>query len=59
LANIDAPTEIRSIEEFDSKLKALNDAIRDVIEKNVKLTKPSPYAKSWWTTELTKAKSKM
>ena len=59
LANIDAPTEIRSIEEFDSKLKALNDAIRDAIEKNVKLTKPSPYAKRWWTTELTKAKRKM
>jgi len=59
LANIPPPTEIDSIEEFDTKLKALNDAIRNAIGKTIKLTKPSPYAKRWWTMELTDAKKKM
>jgi hypothetical protein len=59
LANIPPPTEIGPIEEFDTKLKALNDTIRDAIGKTIKLTKPSPYAKRWWTMELTGVKKKM
>jgi hypothetical protein len=49
LANIPPPTEIGSIKEFDTKLKALSDAIRDAIGKTIKPTKLSPYAKRWWT----------
>jgi hypothetical protein len=59
LANIPPPTEIGLIKEFDTKLKALNDAIGDAVGKTVKLTKLSPYEKRWWTMELTGAKKKM
>jgi Endonuclease-reverse transcriptase len=58
LANISPPTEINSIEEFDIKLKDINDAVQNAVGKHVKLTKPSPYAKRWWTKELTDAKKK-
>jgi hypothetical protein len=56
LANIPPPAEIDLTEEFDAKLKALNVAIKDAIGKTVELTKPSPYAKQWWTIELMEAK---
>jgi len=36
---------LKCLEEFDTKLKALNNAIRDAIGKTIKLTKPSPYTK--------------
>lgn len=39
------PAQIENIEEFNDKLKALNDAIQDTIRKHVELTKPSPYVK--------------
>ena len=58
LTNIPPPVEINNIEEFDSRLKSLNEAVQNTVEKHVKLTKPSPYSKRWWTTELTKAKRK-
>jgi hypothetical protein len=59
LTNIPPPTEIESIQEFDTALKNLNRAIQDAIEKHVKLTKPSPYSKRWWTSDLANEKKKM
>jgi Reverse transcriptase (RNA-dependent DNA polymerase) len=59
LANIPPPAEIESIEMFNDRLNKLNGAIHDAIEKHVKLTKPSPYSKRWWTAELSEAKKAM
>jgi hypothetical protein len=59
LANIPPPTEIESTQEFDDRLKTLNETIQDAIKKHVKMTKPSPYSKRWWTTELADEKKKM
>jgi len=59
LANIPAPTEINNILDFNAALNNLNQAIQDAIEKHVKLTKPSPYSKRWWTTELANEKRTM
>jgi len=59
LTNIPPPTEIKNTQEFNTALKNLNGAIQDAIEKHVKLTKPSPYSKRWWMTELTNEKKKM
>ena len=59
LANAPPPTEIASIQEFNDKLKTLNEKIQNAIEKHVKLTTPSPYSKRWWTKELADEKKKM
>jgi hypothetical protein len=59
LTNIPLPTEIESIQEFDEKLKNLNEKIQDAINKHVKLMTPCPYSKRWWTPELTDEKKKM
>jgi 23S rRNA pseudoU1915 N3-methylase RlmH len=59
LANLSEPTEIEDIHTFKSKLKKLNEAVQDAIEKHIKLTKPSPYSKRWWSTELANEKKKM
>ena len=59
LANIPEPTEIADIETFNSRLKKLNEAIQDAIEKHVKVTKPSPYSKRWWSPQLANEKKKM
>jgi hypothetical protein len=58
LADLPMPTKIADIKTFDRKLKTLNDTIQDAIKKHVKLTKPSPYMKRWWTIELTIEKKK-
>jgi hypothetical protein len=58
LANLPMPTEIADVETFNSKLKTLNDTIQDTIMKHVKLMKPSPYMKRWWTSELMTEKKK-
>jgi hypothetical protein len=47
LAALPAPTEIMSEQEFDNKLKTLNDAIQDMVKKHVRTSKPSPYSKRW------------
>jgi hypothetical protein len=59
LANMSPPTGIKSIQDFNAMLKNLNEAIQDATEKHVKMTKPSPYSKRWWTTELANEKKKM
>ena len=59
LANLPAPTEIADIQDFELRLKKLNEAIQNAIKKHVKLMKPSPYPKRWWLTELTGEKKKM
>jgi hypothetical protein len=58
LTDLPTPTEITDIETFDRRLKTLNDTIQNAITKHVKLTKPSPYMKRWWTSELTIEKKK-
>jgi hypothetical protein len=40
-------------------LNNLNQVIQEAIEKHVKLIKPSPYSKRWWTTELANEKKAM
>jgi hypothetical protein len=59
LTNILPPTEIESAQDFNTALKNLNEAIQNAIEKHVKLTKPSPYSKRWWTSELASEKKKI
>jgi 23S rRNA pseudoU1915 N3-methylase RlmH len=58
LTNIPPPAEIKDTQEFNNKLKLLNEAIQDAISKHVKLTKPSPYSKRWWSKELADEKKK-
>jgi len=59
LTNLPPPTEIPSIPNFDEKLKTLNEVIQDTINKNVELSKPSPYSKQWWLPELSEEKKQM
>jgi hypothetical protein len=59
LANVPPPTEITSIQEFNDKLKTLNEKIQNTIEIHVKLTTLSPYSKRWWMKELADEKKKM
>jgi len=59
LTNLPLPTEIPSIQNFDKKLKMLNEAIQDAINKNVELSKPSPYSKWWWSPGLSEEKKQM
>jgi hypothetical protein len=47
------------MQDFDHRLKKINEAIQDAINKHVKLTKPSPYSKRWWSMELSAEKKKM
>jgi hypothetical protein len=56
LANLPPPTEIENIQTFTDRL---NETMQKAIEKHVKLTKPSPYSKRWWSTELANEKKKM
>lgn len=44
--------EIRSVEDFDTSLMALMSLIGDVIQETVPISKPSPFAKRWWSKEL-------
>ena len=59
LANIPIPTVIDDIQDFNTALDNLNQAIQDAIEKHIKITKPSPYSKRWWTSELANEKKAM
>jgi hypothetical protein len=38
LDNLPSPTEITNVQDFDSKLNALNTAIQDAINKHIQLT---------------------
>ncbi|KAF8234592.1 hypothetical protein L208DRAFT_1548324 [Tricholoma matsutake] len=58
LTDIPLPTEIDSIQEFNHRLKTLNEKIQATIEKHVKLTTLSPYSKRWWMKELADKKRK-
>ena len=59
LANLPPPTEIENVQMFTDRLKVLNETIQKAIEGHVKLTKPSPYSKRWWSTELANEKKRM
>ena len=56
LDNISPPVQIMSITSFNQKLKDLNTAMWGVINKHVKLSKPSLYSKRWWSSDLAKEK---
>ena len=56
LDNILPPEQIMSIASFNHKLNDLNTAMWGIIDKHVKLSKPSPYSKRWWSTDLAKEK---
>ena len=58
LDNIPIPTEIHDTDTFTHRLNMLNEKIQNAIKLHVKLTKPSPYSKRWWSTDLTKEKKK-
>jgi hypothetical protein len=59
LANIPLPTVIKSIQDFNTALNNLNQAIQEAIEKHIKLKKPSAYSKRWWMSELANKKKAM
>ena len=50
------PVQITSITSFNHKLNNLNTAVWGTVDKHVKLSKPSPYPKRWWSTDLAKEK---
>jgi hypothetical protein len=52
LQNLPAPNPITSKEEAQDRLNSLLEAIITTIEEKVPLSKPSPYAKRWWSAEL-------
>ncbi|KAF5383195.1 hypothetical protein D9615_004913 [Tricholomella constricta] len=51
------PTEIYSLDTFKGRLQALNTILQEAIQEHVPMTKPSPYMKRWWSTELKAMKS--
>jgi len=59
LLEMEPPRELNSKEELINTLDRLEATIRRVIEKVVPRKKPSPYAKSWWTKELEKARKRV
>ncbi|KAF8223272.1 hypothetical protein L208DRAFT_1518440 [Tricholoma matsutake] len=60
LDNLAPPTELVDTQSFDRTLDELNNnAIQDAVRKHVKISKPSPYSKRWWSTELVSEKKKM
>ncbi|KAF8234128.1 hypothetical protein L208DRAFT_1551598 [Tricholoma matsutake] len=59
LTNLALPMEIIDTQSFDKTLSNLNNAIQDAIEKHIEISKPSPYSKRWWLTELVSKKKKM
>ena len=58
LANLPPPTEIADTQSFDNVLKALNHAIQDAVKKHVPISRPCPYSKRWWSTDLASEKKK-
>jgi hypothetical protein len=59
LNNLAPPTELMDTQRFNRTLNELNNTIQDAIRKHVKMSKPSPYSKRWWSTELASEKKKM
>jgi hypothetical protein len=43
--------------ELEQRVERLTEVILQTIREEVKTTKPSPYSKQWWTTELKKEKA--
>ena len=59
LANHQPPSEITTSEEFSNRLTDLTTAINTTVAAIVPFNNPSPYAKRWWTKELSQAHSAM
>ncbi|KAF8599017.1 hypothetical protein BDV93DRAFT_429728, partial [Ceratobasidium sp. AG-I] len=56
---VDSPTrKIRTINEFDNRLRNLVAAIQDTIAEHVPLVKESPHSKRWWNKRLKKLRRK-
>ncbi|KAK7020876.1 hypothetical protein R3P38DRAFT_2414211, partial [Favolaschia claudopus] len=53
LAAAPIPTDINSPANHDSSYLALDKLLQTIISSHVPRFKPSPYAKRWWTEELT------
>ena len=45
------------MQHFEAQLRAVTAAIADMVEELVPKTKPSPYMKRWWSTELTRSRA--
>ncbi|KAI9057813.1 hypothetical protein FKP32DRAFT_1534857, partial [Trametes sanguinea] len=54
LATYSFPADYQTREAFDDALEHLMVALRETIEEQVPLTPDTPYAKRWWSAELTK-----
>ena len=52
LDELPQPAPIDNVNSFNHKLTALNTAIWDSINKNLEVSKPTPYSKRWWSTAL-------
>lgn len=48
--------QITTKEDLETTVNKLVDILNEVIDEEVPVTKPSPYAKRWWTKELTDLK---
>ena len=48
--------ELTNVDEFHTQIAKLDSAIKEAIKAHVLLTKMSPYAKRWWTKELSNLK---
>ena len=59
LTNLPPPTEILTIEEFDMRLTGLNTVINTTVAAIMPVSSPSPYAKRWWTKQLSQAQVSM
>lgn len=58
LARSPKPSRIRSQPEFRSAISTLNSAISATIEAHVPLISPIPFAKRWWTPQLSALRKK-
>ena len=59
LNKLPAPTEIRTLKVFDSSLTSVTTVINTAVAANIPCSNPSPFAKRWWTKELSQACSTM
>ena len=53
LSKLQRPAAIGDIQTFNVKLDSIHKAVWDTIDTHVSIAKPSPYAKRWWTPQLT------
>jgi len=52
LDSIPIPAELTSAQEFETAFANLTRAISEAVQEHVPMSKPSPYAKRWWSKDL-------